>query len=126
MVFCVNKSAKEVLKNGEILTIDGISKNSNGKNFSRLIRRVLANSVSLSKIGEKRCFQNIVSNSTEIVYVFDIKHGLSHEFCIKKDSFEFDNSKLNKDEQLKLAIRKLESKMNKESENIVSVPNGRE
>ncbi|MGN0929649.1 MAG: hypothetical protein ACI4N3_03345 [Alphaproteobacteria bacterium] len=45
-----------------------IDKNLSGKNFSRLICKIMQNSVSLSMKGEKRTLDNLVSNETPITF----------------------------------------------------------
>ena len=48
--------------------IGTISKNDKGRNFTKIIAKTLQNAVSLSVIGAKRTFEELVSNETELCY----------------------------------------------------------
>ena len=105
----------------------GIGKNENGENFSRLIKRVLENAVSLSKMNESRSLNEVVSDGTRIVYQhfsdaiqFD---GSIGEFIANDRKFdEYEEKK----KQLELATQKLETMQNKVDVNLADKMNGRE
>lgn len=48
--------------------IGSITKNEKGRNFTKMIARSLQNAISLSAMGTKRTFKEIISNDTELCY----------------------------------------------------------
>ena len=55
-----------------------ISKNDKGRNFTKMIAKALQNAVSLSVIGAKRTFKEIMSNETELCYRQGLKENNPH------------------------------------------------
>lgn len=106
-------------QNGEGIFFQ-IDKNASGKNFSRVICKVMQNSVSLSIKGEKRTLDNVASNETPIIFkqgkptenIYTTNlHFDGDNDIFRKNYYDF-KDKLYLDEKFNSATKKIESKEN--------------
>ncbi|MBD5398621.1 hypothetical protein HDR60_03900 [bacterium] len=106
-------------QNGEETCVQ-IDKNSSGKNFSRLICKVMQNSVSLSMKGEKRNLDNVVSNETPITFkqgkpienIYTTNLHFDGDNEVFRKNYDDFKAKLNLDKQFEDATQKIEPKEN--------------
>lgn len=106
-------------QNGEETCVQ-IDKNSSGKNFSRLICKVMQNSVSLSMKGEKRTLDNLVLNETPITFkqgkpienIYTTNLHFDGDNEVFRKNYDDFKAKLNLDKQFEDATQKIEPKEN--------------